>query len=630
MYKLSVPVSMNTLTEETFPVYMEWFRKCKVHRVFICGFGHIYAEDSVLNSDPKRVEKAIRYFQSQGLEVGAWVCSLGHGMILAQDKKEQYVSPYTPIEGVLGDTVAEAICPLDEDFVTDYQNAIRKLASFHPDMIMLDDDFRMNVRPYYMGCFCPLHLKEYYKRIGEEIPREELESLLFTGGKNKYRSAYMELMKDTVLDFAKGLRQAVDEVDDTIRLGAAGSPDNIDFSGTDLLEIARAFAGKTEPFTRTIGAPYWRGHLSAVVDDSRMEMSWYKNQGVEVFTEGDSYPRPRYNVSAKVLELFDFLLIADGNTDGILKYMFDYVQKPDYEEGYADMHVRRMDIREGIFKLFEGKVPTGVEVYSSMHKVENWDLSEVCPDKIVTKLARHGYRSHAGKLLSQNSIPSAYGKTDYPILLCGENARYVQEEDLKNGAVLDVVAARILGERGVDVGLISEEDATFVGEYFPTAGDTVRGFKEVALKKIACSPKAKIQSTFVPDETPASYTYENAKGQRFYVLAHDNFMSEACPNYFNNYYRQAELVETIEWLGGKKLPATCMKHPNLYILAAIGQGALSVALANMFQDDIFEPVIQLDREYQEIQFLNCSGQLKGDKVYLSDVGPYQFVAFEVK
>jgi len=629
MYKLSVPISMRTVNDRTMPIYLEWFQKCRTDRVFLCGFGEIFTEESVLHRDFERIKKAITYFQSNGLEVGLWVNSFGHGMVLSHDARNAIDKGYTPLEGVMGDTVIEANCPWDEKFAEDYRNAIKKLAELKPDLIMLDDDFRMNVRAYYMGCFCPKHLEDYYRRIGEVVPREELETLIFTGAKNKYRDAYMEMLKDTILGFAEMLRQAVDEVDENIRLGASSGPDNVDYSGTDLLTIARTFAGKTKPFTRIIGAPYWRWHLTSVIEDSRMMAHWYENQGVEVFAEGDVYPRPRYNVPSKRLELFDFMLRAEGTTNGILKYMFDYSQKPEYETGYADMHVRRLPVRDGIGELFEGKRAIGIRAFCAEHKMENWDLPEKCPDQIAKRLARHGYRSTAGRLLSQNGIPSSYDKTEYPVFACGENARYISEEDLKHGAILDATGARILMERGIDTGLVSEKSVKVAGEYFEAKEDTIRGFKDVDTKELICKEEVTVLSTFVPTESPAAYTYENEKGQRFYVLAHDLFMSEECPNYFNNYYRQAQTIEAIEWLCGKKLPATCVKHPNLYILAASDGDKMSVAISNIFMDEVFEPVIQLDRIYREIRFLNCTGILNGDKVILSDIPAYGFIAFEV-
>ena len=94
------------------------------------------------------------------------------------------------------------------------------------------DDFRLNSRGYYMGCFCPLHLQDFYARIGEVLPREELEARIFTGGSNPYRMAYMQMQRDTLLGFARMLREAIDAVAPRVRLGACTVLDNWDYAGT--------------------------------------------------------------------------------------------------------------------------------------------------------------------------------------------------------------------------------------------------------------------------------------------------------------------------------------------------------------------------------------------------------------
>lgn len=57
---------------------------------------------------------------------------------------------------------------------------------------------------------------------------------------------------------------------------------------------------------------------------------------------------------------------------------------------------------------------------------------------------------------------------------------------------------------------------------------------------------------------------------------------------------------------------------------------MAVALANIFPDDIFSPEINLDREYSQIKFINCTGTLTGNKFILSDMHPYAFAKFEVE
>ena len=201
---------------------------------------------------------------------------------------------------------------------------------------------------------------------------------------------------------------------------------------------------------------------------------------------------------------------------------------------------------------------------------------------------------------------------------------------MKNGAILDIAAALILKEHGIDTGIISVEDGTFDYEYYPEADEKIRDIENNALKKIQCNPNAKVLSTFLPGDSPASYLYENASGLKFLVLAHDLFFSDKNPSYLNNYCRQAQFISSAEWLCCKKLPAVCTKNPNLYVLASKCETGMSVALLNVNVDEITEPVIKLDKNYTDINFVNCCGKLDGDTVYLSEIQPYGFAAFEIK
>ena len=142
-----------------------------------------------------------------------------------------------------------------------------------------------------------------------------------------------------------------------------------------------------------------------------------------------------------------------------------------------------------------------------------------------------------------------------------------------------------------------------------------------------------VDSIFKPGDSPASYRYENSKGQRFYVLLADMYKSDVNNlHYFLSYYRQKYLVKAISWLCRKSLPAVCTNNPYLYIQVAKGEdGSMAVALYNMNFDEIIEPVITLDNNYTNIKFLNCNGTLNNNIVKLdNDIPPYGAVFFEVK
>lgn len=624
--KISAPINMDTITNENIGLYLDMVKKCGIERVFLIENSLPYHKTSIFRREPEKVRLCVKEFKKICGEVGFWFSTMGHGgTLLFMDEMDREL--YTPIEGVDGKTSGHGYCLFDEKFRKDLGDGIKKMAEFGPDIMMLDDDFRMNNRPYYMGCFCPLHLKEYYKRIGEEIPREKLESLILEGGKNKYRTEFMHLMRDTMLGAAAFLREKVNEIDPKIRLSSSICQEMWDANGFDIIELAKTFAGDTEPFVRIAGAPYWNTNIIPTVELCRNQLKWLENSGVETMLEGDTYPRPRYNVPSKPLELFDLLLLANGSAAGLLNYVFDYSQKPEYETGYVERFLRNQPLRAEVIKLFEGKKPVGVRVFQHHRLFENWDLPRRKVDNIFRKICGSGTSSWS-ELLSKNSIPVAFDG-DLPLFVTGEHAKYINKEDLKNGAILDAQAAETLKNRGIDTGLAGFEKINPQSERFPKDGDSIKNFSQICACALYCEDGAETLTTYAPKDETASYFYENAEGIKFLVFGFDQFASGASANYFCNYYRQAQIIECIERMGSK-LPAVSLKNPNLYLLAAKGEGSMAVAVANVFLDDIYSPEIILDKEYNEIKFINCTGRLEGDKVILSDMTPYGFAAFEVK
>ena len=90
-------------------------------------------------------------------------------------------------------------------------------------------------------------------------------------------------------------------------------------------------------------------------------------------------------------------------------------------------------------------------------------------------------------------------------------------------------------------------------------------------------------------------------------------------------------MDALEWLGGKKLPARCENNPDLYLMCKKDEdGAMAVGLWNLSRDKIRQPFITLDKEYSQIEFINCTGKLEGDKVTLSTIHAYDFAGFNVK
>ncbi len=632
MHNISVAIDVDIVRDDTIDVLLDQLKRGKIYRVFLCGAGFLYSEKCKLIDEPEKYKKMIQLFKDEGFETGIWISSLGHGCMLPGTKLSEDEKKFTNLRGVNGGVAEHGFCPSDENFRRVFCEKIKKLAELGPDLIQLDDDYRLNYRGGIIcACFCDKHLKEYYERIGEELPLEEISKYLLTGGKNKYRTAYMEMCRDTLLDFAKVLRSAVDEVNPNIRLNSCGTIENWDASGTDMIEIAKAFAGNTRPFMRTNAGPYWHKGttyktLIDVIEYTRMQAQWCKGEDIELFGEGDTFPRPRYNLSASLLELFDMSIMASGGLEGDLKYMFDYFFTPDYESGYIDRHIRNEKLRDELTEVFSGKPSVGPRVISTMHIAENRDVPKEYEECRVSM--RDEYRYLA--LLSANSIPTTFGESEYPALVIGENAKYVTEKDLENGAVLDVKAAEILRERGFDTGLISAEKANVETETYNRIGEKVISIETKAFYELSVKDGAEVLSVFNPNNTPSSYIYN-----KFCVMAVDLTYAEVnntnySKNYFFNYYRQADLVYALEKICGKKLPAVCRKNPMLYTLTSKDDNSMAVLFANVHEDGVYDGKVELDREYKSIRFVNCKGRMEGSSVIIDEIQPFGVAAFEVK
>ena len=182
---------------------------------------------------------------------------------------------------------------------------------------------------------------------------------------------------------------------------------------------------------------------------------------------------------------------------------------------------------------------------------------------------------------------------------------------------------------GVDVGL-EKINGTLdvIQEYFPDKKRYVGAYKCQATD-IDVKKGVTVQSMFTDGqkEIIGSYSYENSAGQNFLVFAFDGYcMSE-------HVYKQYARGEQIEnWIAsiGKKLPASMHGNPDCYMLCKEGESGKAIWIGNFFADECMNTTVILDKEYGEIEFINCSGKLNGCKVEIDHISPYASVGFEVK
>ncbi len=609
----------------------------------VLSFDHVILSANKESYQEKFREIAafIPFLQSHGYQVGIYFWSLWLTDIEADIlEKEVMLSSagkprvrYTALNST-EPRYSGYLCPTSEKTQI-MLDIIRCAASYAPNLILLNDDLGFATYLNSIGCYCDRHMAQIRQRLGYDISREELREAVSCGQQNEIRDAWLALQGASIEDYARRIREAIDSVDPTVRCGFCCVMSNWSADGTDVERITKLLAGSTKPLLRTIGAPYWGkinawgNRLQHTVELTRMETAWIKDEDIELIAEGDVYPRPRHAVPASYLEHYHTALLAAGCSDGIFKIMLDYNASLAYEGGYVERHVRNQDLYAKIDRIFSPKTATGVRVYERMNKAQDADFTGISkPEEYAANL----FFSYAARFLSDNSVPTVYEGNDGVGIAFGESARHLPKDALENGLVLDIRAAKLLMEQGVDVGIAS------VGErmlnnflYFPDQEEKIlSNYWGAAAYEITPKPGARVVTYSLKEDTryADAIEYENADGQRFLVYAFDGaFVNEGR---YRNYCTQIQLFASLAWLARRPMPAVCLGNPDLYVICKQDKDGMAIGLWNMFPDEILSPEITLSEEFASAEFVNCGGVLTKDKLRLSAMPAYSFGFIHLK
>lgn len=640
---LSIPIVNTMSTRETRREYLEELKKAGAERVFLYVGREYVKEERCFRADMNLLAENICYYTDNGLQTGVWIDGFGHGGTLVHDVSSGKVATFGKICDLMtGGESEDSFCPLDDDFVMAYHDFVGQIIKAGAKMIMIDDDLRLSGRgAALIGCACEKHMLRFREMAQTEgcrrwdYTREELADIVFIGKENRERKIWMRLMGDTLREFASCLREAVDRIDDSVRLGHCSCLSTWDLDGVDSVELAKILAGKTRPFLRLIGAPYWNmahafrtSSLGTIIDLERMQFAWSEKElcDIEVFAEGDVYPRPRYQVPAAYLECLQQVLCAEGHGDDIMKYMLDYVQSPSYECGYVKRHLYYAPLRNAITDAFSGKKTAGVYVHEVMHTLEQAD----CRGKTAAELFA-GFVPMSLNFTEACSLPISFVCNEYTkvVLVFGENARFLDDKLLRMPMILDAKAAEILQECGVDVGLKKSESVnTPQKEYYSDAKEWLPVETEGAFRRFQTDDAAKIHSVFDNGMT-AAYTYENADGGRYLVYAFEADTIQQVSALWKSYLRQEQLFQATEWLAAGSVPLAIRKEPGLYVLCRKSVDKMAVGIWNFGQDIGMPDEMICDEEYDAVEGIdNTKVVLKGKKVQLQSViAPGTFAGF---
>lgn len=621
-YRLSVPIMSGTFERFGRDKTLALLKETGAERVFLAVPPFI-ADDAVRKQFLTRLAESVAYLKNASFEVGIWTWAAG---VTGNSDFQCQIN-------FKGRRVGMLYCFEDEEFAAFAEQCLTEYAGTSPDLIMLDDDLRFFESP---GCLCPRHLALLSARIGTTVTVDNFRKLFLENAENG--EILRGVMGNSVEKYVERLGNAVHRVDPDIRFGFCAIASTWGIDGTDVFRLTKLMSGKTKPFVRLIGAPYWAAHqvydLAAVIETARNQAAWCRDSGIETMAEGDVFPRPRFNVPAALAELFDIAMRADGNADGILKYMFDYNSGPDYERGYIERHLLNRDVYRAAERTFGEKTAVGVRIRKH--------LVDLAASRAEDRYeGNNGHRllfPAAGETLAAMSIPTSYERDDLVEAVFGDEALYAEPETFKKGCVIDLPAAEILKERGIDVGLKAVTGKkNCSAELFPD-GETAY-IEKTPFYAIEPSPGASVLSFYsekrpnsftTPSDFPypAAYIYENADGMKFLVFAFDGFASgrEIC----RVYPKAKQVTDAVERIGGKPLPAKCFGNPYLYMMCKASDTELAIGLWNIFPDSVERPEIVLDGAYTVAETINAAADLRGNILTLSRMEPYSFAGVVLK
>ena len=414
------------------------------------------------------------------------------------------------------------------------------------------------------------------------------------------------------------------------------------FDGVTAFELSNILAGKTEPFLRTIGAPYWaawanwdwKARLADIIGLERLESSYAEELGFkgEMISEGDTYPRPRYTTPASYLELFNSALCTENRMNGILKYLGEYTCKGTYETGYSKLALKNQEKIEKIQKAFENSEKVGYKVFEYQDKSK---AMEILPDDISSMEYRTVSLHASIRAMNDASMPYTFSGKE-PVVAFGDNAKYLTEKDFEYGVLTDISGARILSEKGIDVGFYGTEKQWTVSECGELFADYdissyVMFNRSVELYDSKINEFAKVLTYTEIDgkKIPLMYRYES-NVRKFVVCCINMDQARFSLGLFQSYNKQRVLAECYQWFKGEALSAVCFDSPMLMPIVAKKDNKLVVGLWNIFEDGLYKQTIHLGKEYSEVECIGCSGRLEGNTFVLDELPAFDYCAIVLK
>ncbi len=548
---------------------------------------------------------------SMGLSCGILVqASIGHGWKI----NEQF--PFTHYTSLNNGEKTNAACPDDDGFCDYIREAMRTLALQKPEVIMVDDDFRLMFREG-RGCACEKHTKKFNELSGESFTREQLYSALLKRDEKsrRYTDIFVKTQFDSLLKAAHAMREGIDSVDPTIPGNFCNCGSNPEVSA----EIAKILAGKGNPvIVRINNGKYLHSsgrEFSEVFYRAASQIEKLKDS-VDVFLdEPDTCPQNRYSTSAQLVHahLAGSILEGAGGAKHWITRLATY--EPSSGKKYREILAKNSKFYEALEKIypelsfFGCRIPLSTQSY--------FDL---CDDMWESEL-----ESWSKYVLERFGLPMYFSsKSGGAVFLEGKNrVKIFTDEQIKDffkgTFFVSSDAAMALCDRGfskyLGVNVREWKGKSMSAEILSNGKKCAVQNKPMELVPICDNTRADSYVCYSLDGEayeklfPGTTVYKNELGGTSVVFCGTPKVSWGLGAPFSmlNESRKAQFISLLS--ENSDIPVYCSGDDEIYFKAAkCTSGELFCAVFNLSLDPLDEITLCVDKDYNSVKYLTSDGE----------------------
>lgn len=552
-----------------------------------------------------------RRLAEMGLPAGILVqCTIGHGYPLVAP------SPFRKYVNLNDGNTEHVCCPSDDAFCDHMRESMHTLAETHPDMILVDDDFRLIYRGGN-GCACPWHMQRFHELTGTDMTRRELYAHLKVHNDGDLAAAFVKTQEEAILKAARAMREGIDLVDPTIPGGICGTGNNMEST----VELAHILAGQGNPTVARIsnGTYYPAGNRAFTKDFFRAatQMMHLRGKVDNILAEADTCPQNRYALGASWFHSHYVGTVLEG-VAGAKRWITRLAaHEPESGKAYRKILAKNRGFYDALIDLVPKLEWFGCRI--PLHPKKTYYFTDFGWD--CQSDGADGWATH---VLERLGLPLFFSEKNTGVAFFSGvvDKKFTDEEMkevLRHKAVFASDVALRLQERGLGeylgVTLAPWQGKTYSTDRILATGQTAAAQRgSLALTPLDGGVEVYSFAQHTLDKKtyetlyPSTTLYRNALGGTAAVFCGTPVTEYTYDQAFSflTYSRKMQLVKMMRDMG--EMPLYYTSDEEVYLKAArMEGGGLFAALFNLGYDVIEEMPFDVEDEVSSVSYLGTDG-----------------------